>query len=444
MNQTASIDWISASVILGVGLAIGLFMIYRIKVASKGGTLRAPEEVELERRDLEAKRDVLIEHLRELDDADAKGSPESLATERFEAELEAADVLRRLDALEATLAPTPLSLPLPAQEVEGEHDEAQGVLVHRPGLRGFLWGAGSVSVLAFLGFFVMQAMTQREPDGLATGGTGMAPAGVVAAGDAEVVNLEQAVARSPEDLNLRLELAQAYLVRENLMSVFDQTQFVLQRDPENPRGLTYQAFVRIAMGQYDLAEEMLKVATQKDPDFLDGWVQLSLLYTLSGRSAEAESAIEEAARRRPDHADALRTLLAEIRANRQEPVEAGTPPVAAAPATPALSTDPKSVAGTIALSGSRSGGGILFITARPEGVVGGPPVAVVRIEAAAFPVAFQLTSAHSMMGQPLPERLRIDVRLDADGDAMTRDPSEPKAAVDSVTLGDQNLRITLQ
>jgi RNA polymerase sigma-70 factor (sigma-E family) len=55
------------------------------------------------------------------------------------------------------------------------------------------------------------------------------------------------VQQQPDNIELRVELARAYLERENLMGVFDQTQFVLAKAPNEPRALTYQGLVRLAM-----------------------------------------------------------------------------------------------------------------------------------------------------------------------------------------------------
>ena len=66
------------------------------------------------------------------------------------------------------------------------------------------------------------------------------------------------------------------------MAVYNETQAVLQRDPENPRALAYQSLVRLAMGQGDQAEEMLVRALRKDPDLLEGYLHLMFVYTIAG------------------------------------------------------------------------------------------------------------------------------------------------------------------
>ena len=66
-----------------------------------------------------------------------------------------------------------------------------------------------------------------------------------------------AVQRDPNNLQLRNDLAQAYIERENLMAVFEQTKFVLEKSPTDSRALTFQALVRMAMGEADELEEAI-------------------------------------------------------------------------------------------------------------------------------------------------------------------------------------------
>jgi len=61
-----------------------------------------------------------------------------------------------------------------------------------------------------------------------------------------------------------------------------------------------------------------------------------------------------------------------------------------------------------------------------------------------FPAPFELSEADSMMGQPLPDRLLIEARLDSDGDPTTRPPTDPKARLDKVKTGRTDLRLILK
>ena len=64
--------------------------------------------------------------------------------------------------------------------------------------------------------------------------------------------------------------------------------------------------------------------------------------------------------------------------------------------------------GTVEHGGPVPPGAVLFVTARPAGQQGGPPIAVKRLTPRAFPVRFALGPGDSMMGQALPARLRLE------------------------------------
>ena len=118
---------------------------------------------------------------------------------------------------------------------------------------------------------------------------------------------------------------------------------------------------------------------------------------------------------------------------------APVPPATPAPAAPAdgrfinvtLDLDPSAAQKT----------GILYVIARNP--MGGPPVAVKRMQAVTFPISFQLSSADSMMGQPLPDKFRLEARLDSDGDAATKPPTDPSAMQNDVTPG-ANVKLNLR
>jgi hypothetical protein len=71
--------------------------------------------------------------------------------------------------------------------------------------------------------------------------------------------------------------------------------------------------------------------------------------------------------------------------------------------------------------------GTLFIIARPEGVVGGPPLAVLRVQSPEFPLAFEIGPDQVMIpGMRFEGPIALTARLDGDGDAMTRDANDPE------------------
>src|SRR5207244_8070367 len=106
-------------------------------------------------------------------------------------------------------------------------------------------------------------------------------------------------------------------------------------------------------------------------------------------------------------------------------------------AAPAASSSPEAVHVTLALAAGMAPPqqGIIYVIARAAGVSAGPPAAVKRMPLSTFPLTFDVSSADSMMGQPLPPKIHLEARIDSDGDAMTRDPKDPAAVADNVATG---------
>jgi tetratricopeptide (TPR) repeat protein len=394
-------DWASAVAILAAGLLVGVIVFFAVR--RKASTI----DTNLDRKDLEAKRDALIAQLRAL--------PDDAVDERARLERETAAVLRQLDS-----APSVPPTPIPQQPTP---------TTINPAIKGFLWGAGSFAALAALAYFVMQSATPREQQAAPMAQQTTDPHPQVQSNDPQVLQLEAAVQRDPNNLALRNDLAQAYLERENLMAVFDQTKFVLEKNPNDSRALTFQALVRVAMGEADTAMRMLQQAIQSDPRNLDARVSLAWLYTQNNDLKSADATIAEAIQASPKDRARLEEVLQQMKAQAK-----GQPAPAAQP-QPASAAPPagKSVRVTVSLAGAAPSGGVLFVIARNP--AGGPPAAVKRIAAASFPITVEISQADSMMGQPLPDRFRLEARLDSDGDPLTKPPTDPSAALDDVTPG---------
>jgi cytochrome c-type biogenesis protein CcmH/NrfG len=428
LNQPT--DWVSAIAILAAGLVIGGLFIYFFSRRKKTFS----EDLVL--KDLQAKRDALVQQLRD---------PAVTGDERTRLEVETAQVLRQLDAHGVSTASS-----APAMQAATEMN---------PAIKGFLWGAGSAAALFALGYFVMQQAKPREEGGSLTGGfesgqPQQQQQQQAGAASPAVQQLEAALQRDPNNLDLRNDLAQAYLQNNNMMGVFEQTKFVLDKSPDNSRALTLHALVRMSMGDADDALKMLNRATQVDPKNLDAWVSLAWIYVQTDKMQEAERMITEAIKQSPGDKAQLENVFASMKqAKNQEPadlpqghppVDGGTPAMAGgtAPATPAPATPARpapaasgpAVRVTLNLDASaKQRTGVVFIMARNP--AGGPPVAAKRVMASAFPLTVELSQADSMMGQPLPPTFRLEARLDSDGDAMTRVPTDPSAMQEGVKTG---------
>jgi hypothetical protein len=368
VNPSAAVTWAPALIALGIGLVSGALVIVR--------TLRSPTPARAggqRGRDLAAKRDALVRQLQELEDTGSKRTAEQLLRERSEIELAAARVLLEIE--EGGGEPA-----APAARPE-RFVPAGGA--PRAGFRTFGWGLATASAVWLLAVLVWRSAQPRDEGGVVTGGSAMSRA---VAGDEE--QLTAALARNPSDLSAHVALAHARFARHDLMGVWNEAARILELSPGNPTALAYQAAVRVAMGQPEIAVQLLRSAIAAEP---------------------AATAVAAA-------------------------------PAAAQPAR-------RHVAGRIdldpALAAAVRPGAVLFVYVRPAGVASGPPTAVKRLPPV-FPAVFDLSDDDAMMGQPFPDPLLVEARLDEDGDPTTRPPTDPKAHLDGVRAGRTDLRLVLR
>ena len=417
--MTGSTDWLSAIGILLSGLILGFLFIYTFR---KNRT--AVATADLDRRDLEAKRDALIRQLRELTDDEVE--------ERNRLELEAAQVLRALEGAPAPAAPASRQPSAVSPSATRHPSPASPVI-------GFLWGAGTVAALVFLGYYVFsksevkQDPNQTMPMASAQGGAPMPAQQPPMQADPAVQRLEQEVSADPNNADKRIALARMYLDKENMMGVFEQTKAVLEKNPNDARAQTYNAIVRMAMVQLDQATSMLDTATKTDPKLADAWVALAWIRVQKGDKTAAKAAIDSAITYVPSEADRLRDVWNQMSNVQPSPAMTENPHTKGALADP-VSSSPDAIHLTISLAPSAATKtGVLYIIARNPGETAGPPLAVKRVNITTFPVTVDFSSADSMMGQPLPKKVHLEARLDADGDAATRGPNDPSATADTAT-----------
>jgi cytochrome c-type biogenesis protein CcmH len=430
-------DWLTAAAMLLSGLVVGFMMFY----ANKRSTARSGDA---ERRDLQAKLDARVQQLRELDDVGGS------ADERARLEQEAAEALRELERVAG-----PVTLSREDGEASRDAQTPAGAKTSaRPSappsaMKGFLWGAGSVAAIAALVFFVTSSAKQRDANEGMTGGQ---PAGAApmqqapapsATNDAAIAQLEAAVKATPDDLRQRDDLAKAYLDRENFLGVVDQTRYVLQKSPDDARALTYEALVRVAMGQSAPALTMLERSSKSDPSLLETWVALAWIHTQNGNTAAAEAAMQQALTRHPEEKVKLTEVFAKMKAGPSAQPSEPTQSAAAMPPTGGPSGPAVHVTISVADASHISPNAVLFVFARAAGVTSGPPAAVKRLPASGFPLQLDLSAADSMMGQPLPPSMRIEARIDSDGVATTKDASDVSANADNVAAG-ANVTLTLK
>ncbi len=448
----SQVNWLPPLIVLALGLAGGALLLWRVRGASATRPAAPPPAGESAALpDLEARRDALIDELRELELTAPKAGAAEQARQRYELELEAARVLMALDGVRARAAGQARRAAPRAEAAS----PAGGSTI-----KGFLWGVGSVGAIALLLYLATQSSVRRPAaEGPATGGP--APA-QMAQDDQDVARLKAAVEKNPEDLEARLELARRLLLHDDMMGTFTETKAVLARRPDDPRALTYQAVVRLAMGQAKVAEEMLERALKAEPGLEDAHVYLMLVYTETGRASEAEAALAAAQKQLPAEAANLKDILARMRsevaarggpmpaeaaANPHAALEGSGPAVAPQPlAQPATAGAAKSIAGVIDLGPGASPHqpptAVVWVLLRPVGQRSAAPLAAKRLSAA-FPLQFSIGAADAMTGGPIPDHVLVEARLDADGNPSTRDPGDPIAFADNVAVGAADVHLRL-
>jgi hypothetical protein len=88
----------------------------------------------------------------------------------------------------------------------------------------------------------------------------------------------------------------------------------------------------------------------------------------------------------------------------------------------------------------------LFIIARPATAAGGPPLAVKKIARPTFPVDYTLNQDNVMMqGTPFTGKINLTVRLDKDGNPVTRTPGDLTGEYkkNPVEVGTKNVDVVL-
>lgn len=245
------------------------------------------------------------------------------------------------------------------------------------------------------------------------------------------------------------------------MAAFTETQAVLESEPGNPRAMTYQAMVRLTMGQTDTALRMLDDARAKAPDSIAAYAYSAMAFVRLGRMKEAEGLIAEAKRRFPAQAAMLDGDFARMKDQAAHegpltsPSGADDPHARVAPAPVAHAAERDDLADLVRTVSGRlemdpglraqlPAKVVLFVTLRDAGERQGPVLAAKKIETKGFPVFFEIGQEDSMRGERLPSQVLVEGRVDTDGDPVTRSPSEPSGLRDGVALGTFDLRISLR
>lgn len=256
----------------------------------------------------------------------------------------------------------------------------------------------------------------------------------------------------PDNVEMQLEMAGAYLRIGRFMEVFEASKRVLDRHPDHPKGLTFMAAVSLRMGKFAEAEEMIGRVLKAESSAPEAYLLLGMAQLKQNKGKEALASFERMAQLDPKAAPSLAPLIRQ--AQQAAGIDAGPPPPSMAAHRPHGNHAGHDHAGhdhahhahahhnhggkpmpgvkvkvilPAALKDQVPKGSVVFVYARAPGVTAGPPLAVKRFPVSVLPTSFELGDGDMMMGGKLPMMVDLHARVDEDGVATTKTGTEPYA-----------------
>jgi cytochrome c-type biogenesis protein CcmH len=317
-----------------------------------------------------------------------------------EIENKAVLVMAKLDVL------PPPAIASSRKEKKPIQEPARNTERNRRRLSGWQLAAGGSFLLLFglaLGIFLTQSLRPRmsEQDTITgdfmTGTSGAATAALLQEG-------KQAFAKQ--------EFAKA----------IEAFKLVLAQEPNQPEAHSYMGFILVQAGHGDGALLAFEKALAVAPNFpMALWGKGMVLYQDKKDYPGARVVLEKLLQSMPpgEERNEVSKVLAEISAS-------GAPSQKAAGAAPTAARPGQTISGKITIDAKLKDKidtqAALFIIARPAGGAAGPPLAVKKIDKPTFPLSYSLGQENVMMqGTPFAGKINITVRLDKDGNAMTRE-----------------------
>jgi tetratricopeptide (TPR) repeat protein len=194
------------------------------------------------------------------------------------------------------------------------------------------------------------------------------------------------------------------------------------------------------MGQSQAAFDGADRAVHNDPKLVMGWVVRGRAAIALGKMDMAELSFAKAIALDPEAAQPLKAELREASGK-------GSAPEAIPAAQPQAAPAGNPISGTVELDpsvGTPPDGAFVFVIARDAASPSPMPAAAKRLPARDFPLHFTLGAEDAVMGRPLPDRITLEARLDTDGNATTRAPTDPIARQEQVSMGTSGLKLVLR
>ena len=387
--------WGPPLAVFGVSAAVGLIMVLRFKNEANQTT---------QNKDLLARKQQLIEQLRELEADQNKLSPESYQAEREQLVSQAAKVLEQLENPDARSGKATTT-----SELSTSFLATFAVLLVLFG--GILYG-------------VTQFAKPRAEGQIMTGGETSMLEEMLAERQAEIDEANRLLEADPNNLGALNVLGYDALMRQDLQGAMALIETARGLQPDHPDVLLHLAILQMQVGMGERAEGSITQALTIRPDFPRALLWRSLLRMRAGdkEAALLDLNAAEGKLKWPEDIGFYNAMQAE------------------------LVRPPAILSGEItANSETMLPNGVLFVIARRAKEGGGPPVAVSRIASPHFPMPFTLGKGDMVMGGEWPEEVWLEARLDHDGNAMTKSDEDWNSLVMGPLTGESHgLTVALQ
>jgi cytochrome c-type biogenesis protein CcmH len=440
--------WVLPFAVLILGIVAGLWFLRRWSLQRNKREVRLTDPallqrvrseapvgrpLDLDREDTSARSQLLQERERlygeikelEFDFQAGKFSRTDYENLKEEIEGKAAAVLEQLDNLPATQ---------PARAEVGDRKAALQPTAPQErtarGYRGWQLAVGGVFLLVFgltLGILLTNSLRSRTSE-------------------QDSVTGDFLTGTSGGETGRLLQEGKAAFAKQDWPKAIEVFKKVLAADPNQPEAHAYMGLILVQAGHADGALMAFDKALSQAPNLpMALWGKGMTLYQAKQDYAGAKEVLERLVQSMPAGAERgeVEKVLAEMPKAGQKPRQELEKKTAAS------STD-QQITGKITvdskLKDKVNNKAALFIIARSAEGGGGPPLAVRKVERPAFPLSYSLGAENVMMqGRPFSGKVTITVRLDKDGNAMTREAGNLTGEYkkNPVEVGSKNVDIVL-
>ncbi len=298
--------------------------------------------------------------------------------------------------------------------------------------RGWVFASTGAFLLIFgvtLGIFLSNSLRPRtSPEDSITG-------------DFLTGTVSQYATSQGKDLESLLSQGRDAYARQDWSQAIAAFKKVLSINSSHPEAHAYMGLILAGAGHSDAALMAFDRALSIDPNYAMAlWGDGMVLYRQKGDLSGARQKLQKLLTLLPPGAEreSVRKTIVEMNGQRKTQL-AGQAAAVSDRIQGTISIEPK-------LKTKHQGGGILFIIARRAATQGGPPLAVMRIASPVFPLPYSLGKENMMIpGSRFEGKVNIIVRLDKDGDPLTREPGGLTGNYhkNPVEIGSQNVDILL-